>query len=84
MRNFFSQIFQDVDGGYSAKRTAFFLFIAAFLLLIGGVALHQVPDGALEFVKGAIEKLQDLIKWMGALIASEQLTKFAPAKKDGP
>ena len=79
---FLTEIFQDIDGGYSAKRTAFFVFVALFVALTLLVYCRMVPEAVLGFVQGALDKLTDLIKWMGGFIASEQASKFAPRKEN--
>ncbi|HEV2650116.1 MAG TPA: hypothetical protein VGU69_02565 [Rhizomicrobium sp.] len=79
MTKYFSEIFQDIDGGYSAKRTAFFIFV---LLIVAGfpMALAVHDHATLDYLRQGMATLADLIKWMGALIASEQMTKFAGRK----
>lgn len=77
---FLPEIFQDIDGGYSAKRTAFFLFIVVFIVLTLAVFAHAIPDARIPVIQSSQDKLVDLIKWIGAFIAGEQLTKFAPSK----
>ncbi len=79
MTKFFSEIFQDIDGGYSAKRTAFFIFVA---LIVAGfpMALAVHDHATLDYLRQGMATLADLIKWIGALIASEQMTKFAGRK----
>jgi hypothetical protein len=76
MSKYLSEIFQDIDGGYSAKRTAFFIFV---LLIVAGfpMALAARDHATLDYLRQGMATLADLVKWMGALIASEQMTKFA-------
>jgi hypothetical protein len=76
MTNYLSGIFQDIDGAYSAKRTAFFIFV--LLIAAGFLAALAVHDAAtLDYLRQGLGTLADLVKWLGALIASEQVTKFA-------
>lgn len=75
---FFSEIFQDVDGGYSAKRTAFFLLIFLFVVVILAGYFQTIPAPMTAYMQGALDKITELIKWIGGFIAGEQATKFAP------
>ena len=79
---FLSEIFQDVDGSFSSKRTDFFVFILLFVGTTVAVYFHEISKDALGFVSGAMDKCTELIKWLGGFIVAEQATKFAP-KKDG-
>lgn len=81
MKKFFSEIFQDIDGGYSAKRTAFLMFALGFMVLSGALLLHGVPASMMELAKGTQDKLVELLKWVGGFIMGEQATKFAPKDK---
>jgi len=74
---FLSQIFQDIDGAYSSKRTAFFIFVALFVALTAALLFKTVPAPALGVIQGTQDKLVDLIKWIGGFIMGEQATKFA-------
>ena len=71
---FVTQIFQDIDGAYSAKRTAFFVFV--FLFVIVTLGIHFYRDEA-SFLNSALDKITDVIKWLGGFIVAEQGTKFA-------
>lgn len=97
MKNFFKEIFQDIDGGFSMKRIVAFILlilIVAIVLYVAhyGVAaqlasktINAIPSATLDFLRNALEKLLDGLKWIVALIATEQATKFAPGKKgDAP
>lgn len=75
---FFAEIFQDIDGSFSAKRTVLFVFVLLFVALTVAVYFHQVGKDALGFIQGALDKITDLIKWMGGFVAAEQATKFRP------
>lgn len=77
---FLPEIFQDIDGSFSAKRTAFFIFIVMLMILTLMLFVHTVPEARIPAIQSSQDKLVDLIKWIGAFIAGEQLTKFAPNK----
>lgn len=79
---FFPEIFQDIDGGYSAKRTAFFIFVALFVMIALLLYFRAVPKDAIPLMQGTQDRLTDLIKWIGGFIAGEQATKFAPKKQE--
>lgn len=74
---FFNEIFQDADGGASAKRTAFFLFVALFIGLSLAVIFHGVTPDVTTFAQGALEKTSDIIKWLGGFIVAEKPLRSA-------
>jgi hypothetical protein len=78
---FLAEIFQDVDGGYSAKRTAFFILLALFVSIIFGIGSKAFDKGVLEFMQGALEKIADLLKWLGGFIVAERAPSLT-GKKD--
>jgi copper oxidase (laccase) domain-containing protein len=79
MTKYPSEIFQDIDGAYSAKRTAFFIFVVLIAACFPVVlAVHD--RATLDYLHQGMATLADLVKWIGALIATEQMTKFAGRK----
>jgi hypothetical protein len=74
------EIFQDIDGGYSAKRTAFFIFIFLFVILVIVILFRPVDAKALDFLHDVLDKVTDLIKWLGGFIVAERVQLFG--KKD--
>lgn len=80
--NYIRQVLQDIDGSYSSKRAAFFVFVLLFVALTVGVLFKAVPRDAVAFVQTTEDKLVDLIKWIGGFIVGEQASKFAPKKED--
>lgn len=82
IRKFFSEIFQDVDGGYSAKRTAFFILLLAFIAIASGVYLKAFDQGVLTFMQGVLDKITDLIKWLGGFIVAERVPNLT--RKEPP
>lgn len=95
MRNFLKEIFQDIDGGFSMKRTialillvtivAIVLYVAHYGIAVqmGTKTINAIPAATLDFLRNALEHLLDGLKWVVALIATEQASKFAPAKNGG-
>lgn len=90
---FISEIFQDDEGGYSAKRTAFFIFIFIFVVfIIGGTiaawVAGAIPTAVIAFIQSVLDKLVDLIKWTGGFIAAEKgasaITKMVTPKPPVP
>ena len=80
--NFLRQIFQDIDGCYSSKRTAFFIFVILFVVLTVLLYFRRFDAAAIPLMRDAQDHLTDLIKWLGGFIVSEQVTKFA-ARREG-
>lgn len=58
---------QDHDGDFSSKRLGMVL-----LILFLGIAI------LFHYQQQVINDLEDLIKWMGGFVASEQVSRFAP------
>jgi hypothetical protein len=83
MGRFFSEIFQDVDGGASAKRVAFLSFVILFIFLTTAVYFRVVPPEKLSFVQTALDKTQDLIKWLGGFILAEHAPQLAASARGG-
>lgn len=93
--NFVKEIFQDIDGGFSMKRTiaiillilivAIVLYVAHYGIAaqLGTKSITAIPAATLDFLRNALERLLDGLKWVVALIASEQASKFAPIKNGG-
>jgi len=79
--NFIRQIFQDVDGDFSSKRTAFFVFIVLFVFIASAMFFHVLPKDTVPLMQSTQEKITDLIKWIGGFIVAEQGAKFAPKDK---
>ena len=79
---FWREVMEDVDGCYSTKRLAFFVVLGVVCLAMLLVVFHAVSKDVAGFLSDAMGKLLDFEKYLGAFIASEQITKFAP-KKDG-
>lgn len=73
---FIKQIFQDIDGSYSSKRTAFFIFIFLFVAISCLTYLDAVPVNKIAFAQSSLDKLSDLIKWLGGFIVAEHATKL--------
>ena len=78
---FLRQIFQDIDGHYSSKRTAFFIFVALFVVIAVLVDLKAVDLAAVPILTATEDHLTELIKWLGGFIVGEQAAKFAPRKE---
>lgn len=72
IRRFFSEISQDVDGGFSAKRAVFLVIAVALLLMVLGVYFKAVDDRTLNFMDGAMQKFLDFEKWLGGFILAER------------
>ena len=66
------EIFQDIDGGYSAKRMVLFVLLFVFLILVSAEVIFNAGIG-----QNILDSVTDLIKWMGGFVASEQVTKFS-------
>lgn len=77
-KTFIGEIFQDVDDGFSAKRTGFFAFIILLTIcVLGAVFLKvNVPDTIFN-------GLVDLIKWIGAAILGERMPAVMAATRKG-
>jgi hypothetical protein len=78
---FFKEIFQDVDGHYSSKRTAFFIFVGLFVAIAVLVNLKAVDLAAVPILTATEDHLTELIKWLGGFILGEQAAKFAAPKE---
>jgi len=88
---YISEIFQDVDGGYSMKRMLLFVFALTFLVVTGyvvwyGVAVHtgqktvySIPQETLEFLKTVTSYCIDAIKWLATLVLGERVPQAAAA-----
>lgn len=70
---FLSEIFQDIDGGFSMKRSAFALFILLFIVVGMAVIFKAFDSGVLDFLKDLEGKIVDVIKWMGGFIVAERI-----------
>lgn len=69
-------VMKDVDGNYSSKRAAFFIFIWLFSIFsMSNVYLH-VPVSQYMF-----DTLVDLIKWIGMFILAERTPAILEAAK---
>lgn len=99
LKKFVAEVFQDVDGGFSAKRTILFVMLLTFVLVTGyvvlnGVVIHagakaiySIPDQTLAFLQGVLDKCVDGIKWIVGAITAERVPAAVSAyrgKKDGP
>jgi len=80
--SYLAQIFQDVSGAPSSKRWALFLFILLFFIITILVYFKAVEPTTIPFLQSTQDKLADIIKFFGAYVASEQVTKFS--KTGGP
>lgn len=69
---FIAEIFQDTDGGYSAKRAAFFVLIVFFIGMSLLVVFHGVDANVAGFAGQAIDKAKDMIQWLGAYILGDK------------
>jgi len=78
---FLRQIFQDIDGCYSSKRAAFFVFVALFVGIAVLLCFHAVDAAAVPVLQASQDRAADLIKWLGGFIVSEQAVKFAPKRE---
>jgi hypothetical protein len=81
---FFSEIFQDTDGGFSSKRVAFFIMIFFFVGLSLAVVFHGVTGDVAGFAQGAIDKAKDIIQWLGAYILADKAPAAIAAAKGKP
>jgi hypothetical protein len=78
MSKFIVEIFQDVDGGFSAKRTAFFIMVALFVAMFATVHFVAYSPAQLAWLQTGLDRVTDLIKWLGGFICAERVTAFAP------
>ena len=78
---FLHQIFQDIDGCYSSKRVAFFIFVMLFVGIAALLCLHAVDAAVLPLLQAIQDHVTELIKWLGGFIVSEQAVKFAPKRE---
>ena len=78
-RKFVAEIFQDVDDGFSMKRTMFFVLIVALLVVVfGAVYVTRVEPGVLNEVLGTLERI---IEWLGGFIVAERAPAIGRALK---
>lgn len=78
-RTFIKEIFQDVDDGFSAKRTAFFIFVALIVAcVVVTLAVKTIAIPALIW-----NGLVDLVKWIGASILGERAPAALAAFRTG-
>lgn len=77
---FLTQVFQDIDGNFSAKRTAFFILIGLLVSVFMTVTFLHLASETLTFLSGGIDKLTTLIEWLGGFIVAERAQTFAPKK----
>lgn len=84
MRKFISEIFQDTDGGSSMKRFAFFLFVIFFIGLTLGVVFHGLDQSVVGFANATLEKVTDIIKWLGAYILADKAPAIVKAATGTP
>lgn len=84
MRKFLSEIFQDTDGGASMKRFAFFIFVFFFIALSAGVVLHGLDQSVIGFANSTLEKVTDIIKWLGAYILADKTPAVVKAFSGAP
>ena len=75
--SYLAKIFEDVTDNPSSKRWALFLFILLFFVITILVYFKAVDAVNIPFLQSAQDKLTDMIKFFGAFVASEQVTKFA-------
>lgn len=68
----FSELFQDTDGGTSAKRFAFFIILFFFVIVSSLVLFHGIAAPLIPFANEVTDKCQDLIKWLGGFILGDK------------
>lgn len=78
LRSFIKEIFQDVDDGFSSKRTAFFVFILLLAACVIAAVFWKVGVPAMIW-----NGLVDLIKWIGAAILGERAPAALAALRGG-
>ncbi len=76
MKKFLKEVFQDVDGYYSFKRTA--LGVVVFLLAV----VVFCPIFGIAYPDTVVPALSDLIKVGLGFVVAEHITKFAKGKGD--
>ncbi len=91
IRKFTSEIFQDVDGGFSMKRTLLFVFAVCFVVItvyvvhygvavrVGQKTVFAIPQETLSFLQGVLDKCIDAIKWLGGMILAERTPQAVAA-----
>ncbi len=72
MGKFLTDMFQDVDGDYSSKRTAFFFFIFLFTVMVAGIYFKVADPPTLNFLQSALDKVTSIIEWLGGFIVAER------------
>ena len=90
MKFSFGEMFEDTEGGTSSKRVAFFIFIITFVALVIGCVIATwhfgvLPPAVIAFVNGTLDKITELIKWIGGFILADKapsaVRAFTGAKK---
>lgn len=91
LRKFASEIFQDVDGGFSMKRAILAIFVVMFVTITiyvvhygvaiqhGAKSVFAIPKETLDFLSGVLDKCMDGIKWLGALVLAERAPQAVAA-----
>lgn len=78
-KKFASEMMQDTEGGYSAKRLGLFVLIATFIILVFLNVLGGFPVS-----DKILDSVVTMVTWMGGFIAAEKLPNVLPGKKDPP
>lgn len=79
----FSELFQDTDGGTSAKRFAFFIVLAFFIIISTLVLFHGVSADLVGFAGTVTDKCKDLIQWLGGYILLDKAPAVMRAATGG-
>lgn len=90
---YISEVFQDLDGGFSMKRLIAFALIGTFLLVTlyvvlngvtvhaGAKAIYSIPAETLTFLQGVLDKCIEGLKWVITLITAERTPQAVAAFK---
>lgn len=93
---FLHEIFEDTDGGFSSKRVALFIFIILFVTIViyvahfgvaigaGKAVVYAIPKETLDFLASALEKIKDIIVWLGAFVLADKTPAALAALKGTP
>jgi hypothetical protein len=78
------EVFQDIDGAYSFKRSAFLIVLLLLIVVTVAPMLRDFSNDVLAYLSKSQETLIALLTWLGGFIVAERAQKFAPGAAPPP
>jgi uncharacterized membrane protein len=77
---YLAKIFQDVGGEPSSKRWVLFIFVLLFVTVTLMIYFRAVDPGKIPFLQSALDRITDIIKWMGGFVVAERAPQLMGRK----